>query len=87
MYLFIFFRNIKFGIYMFLLTHIFACAWFINGCPYYDKYTSDNQGEISTSHTHEKSVYPHQNDSSLHGYCAQHSWAVENGRNMGEFIY
>ena len=66
---------------MFLLTHIFACAWFINGCPYYDKYISDNQGEISSSHSHEKSLYPHQNDSSLHGYYTQHSWTVENGRN------
>jgi len=77
------YRNIKFSIYMFLITHIFACGWFMTACPLHHTITSTasamNSNNISSSHhnNHEEEL------GGMGGKCTKLSWAVQNGRNLG----
>ena len=75
-------RGIKFGTYMFLLTHFFACLWFMMGCP------KNIIVDSSIGHFNGSLIAIDNNTSAnisvlLIEDCRLDSWAMHDGRDMG----
>ena len=82
-YFFCFFtiRSIKFGTYMYLLTHFFACLWFMVGCPKNIVVDTSsgvvvNGSSISGNNSSFKPVL-------FSEQCRLDSWAMHDGRDLG----
>ena len=68
-----FYREIKFGVYLFLITHWFACGWFMVACPNVNMLDLDLTGSTNAS----------LNDI-IRGTCTNNSWIFQDGRDTGK---
>uniref|UniRef100_A0A7M5XLN7 Cyclic nucleotide-binding domain-containing protein n=1 Tax=Clytia hemisphaerica TaxID=252671 RepID=A0A7M5XLN7_9CNID len=82
-------RGIKFGTYMYLLTHLFACFWFLIGCPNNSSQINMKQQPTSRYDSHGKLHYRSlEYDVNKTYECIINSWAMQEGRDLGgESVY
>lgn len=79
-----------------MLTHFFACLWFVSGCPLSRpvhaalniSIVEEHDDSISTEHEdeHAPDISHHPSQPSHYDLCELGSWAMENGRNLGNYF-
>jgi len=81
-----FIRAIKFGTYMYLLTHFFACLWFMVACPkdiIVYSFSNDSIDSINSSLSSNNSELHHDDEHDEHHEdCRMDSWALHEGRDL-----
>ena len=79
-------RSIKFGTYMYLLTHLFACFWFLIGCPN-DSSRSVMEDQRTSHLKYDSHGHLHHGNWEFEGNrsfeCDINSWATQDGRDLG----